>query len=318
MKLHRLSRTAAASLVALVATAATAAAPPDCAAIGDDADRLRCYDRAAGRAGPEAPSAARAAVSAWEARILQDAAREPFTLTARRPTYLTYSSLSSVNRAPYAFSGGGEAISNEELKLQFSLQTKAADNLFGGNGDLWFSYTQVSYWQAFNGEASSPFRESNYEPEAFVSFLTDYRVLGLRLRAVSAGIVHQSNGRSQPLSRSWNRLYGELQLVRGAFGLSMKPWVRIDRGSTDDNPDIEDYLGRYELRASYERGGHLFGVMLRNALERRYNTELSWSFPIAGRLRGLVQWYNGYGENLIDYNHKNHRLGVGILISDWL
>lgn len=147
-------------------------------------------------------------------------------------------------------------------------------------------------------EASSPFRESTYEPEAFVSFLTDYRVLGLRLRAASAGIVHQSNGRSQPLSRSWNRLYGEPQLVRGAFGLSVKPWGRIERGGTDDNPDIEDYLGRYELR---------------------YNTELSWSFPIAGRLRGLVQWYNGYGENLIDYNHNNnHRFGVGVLMSDWL
>jgi phospholipase A1/A2 len=241
---------------------------------------------------------------------MQHASRLP-SAAAGRP--------SSVNRAPYAFSGGGEAISHEELKLQLSFQTKAADNLFGGNGDLWLAYTQVSYWQAFNEGASAPFRESNYEPEAFVSFLTDYRVLGLRLRAASAGIMHQSNGRSQPLSRSWNRLYGELQLVRGAFGLSVKPWVRIERGGSDDNPDIEDYLGRYELRASYERGGHVFGLMLRNVFdrERRYNSELSWSFPITGRLRGLVQWYNGYGENLIDYNHSNHRFGVGILMSDW-
>jgi phospholipase A1 len=60
--------------------------------------------------------------------------------------------------------------------------------------------------------------------------------------------------------------------------------------------------------------------MARNIFDskHRYNAELQWSFPINKRLRGLVQWYNGYGENLIDYNHKNNRLGIGILMTDWL
>jgi phospholipase A1 len=60
--------------------------------------------------------------------------------------------------------------------------------------------------------------------------------------------------------------------------------------------------------------------MLRNVFDRehRLNSELAWSFPITARLRGLVQWYNGYGENLIDYNFNMHRIGVGVLLTDWL
>jgi len=76
-----------------------------------------------------------AADGIWAERIEADAARETFTLTAR--------------------------------------QTKLGDDLAGRNGDLWFGYTQVAYWQLFNSEISAPFRETNYEPEVYVSFLTN-------------------------------------------------------------------------------------------------------------------------------------------------
>lgn len=110
----------------------------------------------------------------------------------------------------------------------------------------------------------------------------------------------------------------EVFLLRGDLGFSVRPWARV--GSIGDNPDIGDYRGSYELRGVYERSGHVYALMLRNLFrpEKRYNAELNWSFPIAGRLRGMLQWYDGYGENLIDYNFKNRRLGVGVLMSDWL
>jgi phospholipase A1 len=294
----------------------------DCAAVRDDAERLRCYDRVS-RPTP-APSAAPTAAPArgfWAERIEKDAARETFTLTARKPNYIMYSALSTPNQQPYEFTGQADRLDNDEIKFQLSFQTKMADDLFGRNGDLWFSYTQVAYWQLFNSDISAPFRETNYEPDIYLSFLTDYSLLGLTGRSINIGVVHQSNGRAEPLSRSWNRVYAEFQFVRGDFGLSFKPWARIKEDAVDDNnPDIEDYLGHYELRAFYNWNGHIFTAMLRNVFddEHRYNSELQWSFPIARRLRGLVQWYNGYGENLIDYKHNNHRLGVGVLMTDWL
>jgi phospholipase A1 len=257
----------------------------------------------------------------WAKRIEDDARREVFTLTARKPNYILLSYMKEPNQAPYEFTGSADRLDNQEVKFQLSFQTKAADDLFGGSGDLWLGYTQVSWWQLFNGAISAPFRETNYEPEGYVSFLTGYDFLGLRLRAVNVGLVHQSNGRAEPLSRSWNRVFADFQLVRGDLALSFKPWARIkEDAQNDNNPDITDYLGHYELRVLYHWRGQVFSAMARNLFdsEHRYNAELAWSFPITGKLRGLVQWYNGYGESLIDYNYKMNRVGVGVMLTDWM
>jgi len=255
----------------------------------------------------------------WDQRIEADARRETFTLTARKPNYILVSYMKEPNQAPYAFTGSADRLENQEIKFQLSFQTKMGDDLLAGNGDLWFGYTQQSWWQLFNSQISAPFRETNYEPEFYFSWLTGYDLLGLKLRSVDAGFVHQSNGRADPLSRSWNRVYADFKLVRGDFAMSFRPWLRIkEDAATDDNPDIKDYLGSYELRALYHWRGQVFSFMGRNLLDDRYNTELAWSFPIKNRLRGLVQWYNGYGESLIDYNFKMHRIGVGVMLTDWL
>jgi phospholipase A1/A2 len=257
----------------------------------------------------------------WSKRIEDDARREPFTLTARKPNYFLVSHMQAPNQGPYEFTASPDRLDDQEVKFQLSFQTKMADDLFGGNGDLWFGYTQVSWWQLFNGEISAPFRETNYEPEVYVSFLTGYDLLGLKLRSINAGFVHQSNGRAEPLSRSWNRVFAEFQMVRGDFALSFKPWLRIKESpENDNNPDIKNYLGSYELRAFYQWKGQTFTGMVRNLFdsEHRTNLELAWSFPITGKLRGLVQWYKGYGESLIDYNYNMNRIGVGVLLTDWL
>jgi phospholipase A1 len=143
----------------------------------------------------------------------------------------------------------------------------------------------------------------------------------MKLRSVDAGFVHQSNGRAEPLSRSWNRVFADFKLLRGDFAVSFRPWLRIKEDpQQDNNPDIRDYLGSYELRAYYQWRGQVFSAMGRNLFdsEGRYNAELAWSFPIAGKLRGLVQWYSGYGESLIDYNYKMNRVGIGVMLTDWM
>jgi phospholipase A1 len=231
--------------------------------------------------------------------------------------------MTSPNQAPYEVLNQGDLLTHNELKFQLSLRAKFAKGLFGNaGGDLWLAYSQTSWWQAFNRSHSSPFRETNYEPEGWLSFYTDSRVLGFRLREMSAGFVHQSNGQAGSLSRSWNRVYGEAQLVRDNWRVNLKPWLRIpESAAADNNPDITSYLGHFETRVFYQTDGkQLFSLMVRNVFNRdhRLNAEADWTFPIAGKVRGMLQYYYGYGESLIDYNYRINRLGIGIALTDWI
>lgn len=215
-----------------------------------------------------------------------------------------------------------QILDSTEAKFQISLKTKAWDNIFGNNGDLWFGYTQSSRWQVYNEEDSRPFRETNYEPEASLIFRTNYELLGLNGRLLGVTFNHQSNGRADPLSRSWNRVMLNVGLEKDNFVLMVRPWYRIpETAANDNNPDIQDYIGRGDLTAFYRWNEHDFSLMLRHSLrggDRSHGAaQFIWSFPIKGKLRGNFQIFDGYGESLIDYNHKATYLGLGISLMDW-
>ncbi|WP_347460665.1 phospholipase A [Acinetobacter sp. ANC 7454] len=209
-----------------------------------------------------------------------------------------------------------------EGKFQLSLKTKAVENIFGDNGDLWVAYTQSSRWQVYNSEESRPFRETNYEPEVSLVFRTNYDLFGLDWRMLGLTLNHQSNGRSDPLSRSWNRVMLNLGFERNNFALMLRPWYRFEEDLPDDNnPDIKDYIGRGDLTAFYRWKDHDFTLMLRHTLkggdDNRGAAQFDWAFPISGRLRGHFQLFDGYGESLIDYNHKATYVGLGVSLMNW-
>lgn len=244
----------------------------------------------------------------------------PFTLYPYDTNYLLYTETSDVNKEAIQSYSWADDARKDEVKFQLSLAFPIIRGIAGDNSVLGMSYTQRSWWQAFNRSASSPFRETNYEPQLFVGWATDYQLGDWTLRDIETGFNHQSNGRSDPTSRSWNRVYARLMAQNGNFQAQIKPWYRIPESSSkDDNPDITKYMGYYEAQVGYEWGESVFTAKGHYNWNTGYGGgELGWSYPMTKTLRFYTQLYSGYGESMIDYNFNQTRFGVGIMLNDFM
>jgi phospholipase A1 len=281
------------------------------------------------KAGCETPQADESDLVAE--RLQQDKANtlEPFTIIAHRPNYLLFAAYNDKKNygATFqeAFDETEDRADDTEAQFQLSLKLPLATNLFDKNFDIYGAYTVRSFWQVYNDEESAPFRETNHEPEIWLQTYPDWSLFGLKNEVIQFGLNHQSNGRNDPISRSWNRVFANFVFAKEKFALSFKPWYRISEDiEDDDNPDITDFMGHYELRGVYKTSNnHTLSLMSRNNLESGFDEgaiEAGWSFPLGNwpYLKGYVQYFRGYGESLIDYDQKVNRIGIGIMLSDYL
>ena len=204
---------------------------------------------------------------------------------------------------------------NVETKFQISFKKSLFENTFGLDDKLYLAYTQTSWWQTT--APSSPFRETNYEPEIFLDI--PYASSQSLLKSYRVGLVHQSNGKLVK-SRSWNRAY-----LSGIFqysGLFFEPkiWYRFKEDKKrditdvdgDDNPDILNYLGYGDITISYPYEKHLFSTKL-----MKKSVQVDWTFPLFGLkdVYGYLQYFNGYGESLVDYDEKVEKIGLGFAVT---
>jgi phospholipase A1/A2 len=278
---------------------------------GDDAERLKCYDRLAAPASALPPAARKnivpdenaearttpatpavAAARSTERSYLTKAwnldnlfnrdSSELDRIQPYRQTYMLVKRTSNPNRQPSsplvdhnALAPNGMDATEVKFQLSFKTDIGSQRNIdFLGIKTLrfWAAYTQLSNWQAFNTRYSSPFRETIYEPELIATMGTG-NTSGLKL--INFGWVHQSNGRSLPESRGWYRIY----LLGGwewndTTSVLLRGWQRIPENSLkDDNPDIIDYVGRGDLVIRWEPRdkSQAIAMLLRNNLHRTDN-----------------------------------------------
>ncbi|MGP1485900.1 MAG: phospholipase A [Campylobacter sp.] len=201
-----------------------------------------------------------------------------------------------------------------ETKFQLSLQKPIAHNLFGLDESIVAAYSQTSWWQT--ASSSTPFRETNYRPEIFVSIPTNFAFP--HIKALNFGLLHESNGRGGEYSRSWNRFYAKGEFVFGKIAITPRIWARIP-DAKDDNPNITSYIGRADITAFVPIGEHFLRAMLRNNLHfdktNKGASELSWLFPFGkSGIYGYLQYFTGYGESLIDYNRNINKISIGFSI----
>jgi len=249
------------------------------------------------------------------------------SFVGHRPMYiLPFSYMKNANREPTNPRLGATdydyGIDNQEAKYQISFKVPLLTGWLDDRTTLWFGYTQKSFWQVYNTDDSAPFRETNYEPEVFVRYETNYDLGPGRLNGVTLGFNHESNGQSEPRSRSWNRIVGSAAYSYDRWLFILQPWYRLpEDDSEDDNEDIERYLGYANYMAIYKWSeDRTLSMKLMNNLrsDNKTSIELGYSFPMGDTIKGYVHYYNGYGESLIDYNERIQRIGIGVMLNDWL
>ena len=257
-------------------------------------------------------------------RLAQERTEEdnPYFITPHKMNYiLPISHTDNFNEEVYnGETDWVENFNDSEIKFQLSLKVPLnLDDLFIENDALYIGFTLKSFWQAYASDISAPFRETNYEPEIFY-FAPNQLSVGGGNVDFYGGFVHQSNGRSQLLSRSWNRAYVGAAWSNEDMVIALRPWYRFaEDADEDDNPDIEDYMGHFDLSAGYKWKQLEFTALGRNNFSTNKGAiELGTTFPLWGRLRGFVQYFNGYGDSLIDYNISQERIGIGFALTDML
>ena len=214
-----------------------------------------------------------------------------------------------------------ENVDKKEAKFQVSVKLPLYLEDTGFDG-VYLGFTLTSFWQLYNSEVSKPFRETNYEPEIFWQETADYSVLGYKFNTFQLGFNHMSNGQSGLSSRSWNRIFASVVFSDQDDIYYLKTWYRIPEDDKkdpldptgDDNPDIENYYGRMEFGYGRKLGNFKVMALLRNNLNlgnNRGSIQLDLTYPLTDRYELLFQYFNGYGDSLIDYNRSQERVGLG-------
>jgi phospholipase A1 len=247
-----------------------------------------------------------------------------FRLTSYKPIYITAGRWSSnPNQRPTSENPDNTTpvsinYNEYEAKFQLSFKTKVLQSIFWNTADIWVAYTQVSHWQIYNTKLSRAFREINYEPELIVNFPIKVPFMGGKFRTIGMSFNHQSNGKQLPQSRSWNRVIFHIGYEKNNWEVTFKPWIRSG-DEEDENPAITDFIGDGELNIGYVHKRHQFYLITTHSFSRISggSMQFNYVFPLKGHLRGQFQVFDGYGETLIDYNHRQTTIGLGISFANW-
>ena len=204
---------------------------------------------------------------------------------------------------------------NSDVKFQVSFQQRLTRSVLPWHSHLFLSYSQKAMWNIF--EESLPFHDLNFNPGIGISKLLILK--GKLVGKATLMVEHESNGRDGEASRSWNKI----SLSASAFLLPelmvhAKGWIPIIDGQ--QNKDILKYSGIYQMGMQFVSTNKrwVFDVTLtkRKGWNLNYNTIVNIGFRFRKKDNQflMLHFYDGYGENLLDYNKYHCRLRLGLLI----
>ena len=226
---------------------------------------------------------------------------------------------------PMYFVVGASSGWSARYQLSFKYRLFDYDAGFGKDAPwltgLYFAYTQTSLWD-LEGE-SKPFFDTSYRPSLFWRWMrTDDRTW---IDALRVGLEHESNGQGGVESRSLNIVFVRPEwrwktAALGNYEFTPRAYAYLDKS---DNPDIQQYRGYVDWRARWDSGDNWILTLLGRVGTARKG---SIQIDLARRTRDLkmgalssyiyLQYFNGYGESLRDYNQRHTgqlRFGLAII-----
>jgi phospholipase A1 len=225
----------------------------------------------------------------------------------------------------YGTRGGESAKFQLSFKYRFVRPDRDLARLLPGIEDIYLGYAQTSLWDL--ERESKPFRDTSYKPRFFYFEENLWRSAGDRLRVgLETGYGHESNGRDGDQSRSIDILYARPIFALGNrqdYHLVAAPgvWVYLDK---EENPDIDEFRGYADLYLALQKtdSWQLATTLRLGSDGDKGSVQVDLSYPLTrigfGNIDGylLAQYFNGYGESLLDYNRKlrsQFRFGVMLL-----
>ena len=211
----------------------------------------------------------------------------------------------------------GQKISstNSDVKFQVSISQRLTKSTLPFNTYLFLAYSQKCFWNVF--QESLPMRDLNFNPGIGLSKLLI--VKGKLIGKLTLMIEHESNGRDGDESRSWNRIsYGGNVFLTPNLMIHAKAWIPIVDG--ENNKDLLDYAGLFQsglqVTSDNKRWGFAITMVKRKGWRLSYNTIVEANYRLFKNENQyfFIQYYNGYAENLLDYNKYHSRLRAGLVI----
>jgi outer membrane phospholipase A len=253
-------------------------------------------------------------------------ALEPATTKPRRTALAKFFDNHLSPYEPIYFLIGNYPAAEFQLSLKFQLFDFT--NSYAGVTNLYFAYTQTSYWDLISSDPS--FFDTSYKPSMFAYFPALWkRKDNASQFDLQGGVEHESNGRGGVAERSIYSAYLQPRITFGKpghlqFALQPRAWTYFWVGH--NNPDIAEYRGYADL--------HAFLTLKRDPnswanfqIETRFRIGDGGEHPgiqIDGRYKIPhfnptidVQYFDGYGQTLRQYNKEAHGLRVGLCLWYW-
>lgn len=204
---------------------------------------------------------------------------------------------------------------NSDVKFQISVAQRLTKSFLPFNSYLFIMYTQKTFWNVF--QKSLPMHDMNFNPGIGFGHLIVYHD-----KFIGKGYLiyeHESNGRDSIQSRSWNRITLSATVdFNHNWNMQFKIWAPFL--ISGNNKDILKYKGLFQIASHYSMTDNKFrfGILLTKRKDwTSFNTQIDVCYKFNNNENQYIylQYYNGYGEDLLDYNKYHNMLRVGFVIT---